>query len=114
MNTAYVAAFAEATIFYMGNAALHLGLGLLFSALGALLLWRRADLRRPFAPAAVLFFVATLSALYLVKFYNLRENRWALVLHVVSAALGVVALLCFHDPATTETYPLPLRDALPI
>lgn len=109
MNTAYVAAFAEATIFYMGNAALHLGLGLLFSALGALLLWRRADLRRPFTPAAVLFFVATLAALYLVKFYNLRENRWALVLHVASAALGVVALLWALRPRLAQPAPGRLR-----
>ncbi len=93
VNTAYVAAFAEATIFYMGNAALHLGLGLLFVGLGALLVWRRPALRRPFAPAVVLFVAALLSALYLVKFYNLRENRWALWLHVGSAALGVLAIL---------------------
>ncbi len=93
LNTAYVAAFAEASLFYMGNAALHLGLGLLFVALGALLLVKRPALRRSFGPAAALFLVALLSALYLLKFYNLRENRWALWLHIAAASLGVVALL---------------------
>lgn len=93
VNTAYVAAFAQATLFYMGNAALHLALGLAFVGFGALLLLRRADLRRTFAPAAAFFFVSLLAALYLVKFYNLRENRWALWVHIATAALGLVALL---------------------
>lgn len=93
VNTAYVAAFAQATLFYMGNAALHLGVGLAFVGFGALLLLRRADLRRPFAPAAGFFFVSLLAALFLVRFYNLREHRWALWLHIGTAALGLVALL---------------------
>ncbi|HXU47394.1 MAG TPA: tetratricopeptide repeat protein [Thermoanaerobaculia bacterium] len=93
LNTAYVAAFAEASIFYMGNAALHLALGLAFAVLGALLWQRRADLRRPLAPAAGFFAVAVLAALYLLAFHNVRAHRWALWLHVAAAGLGVVALL---------------------
>ncbi|HXU31235.1 MAG TPA: tetratricopeptide repeat protein [Thermoanaerobaculia bacterium] len=109
INTAYVAAFAQASLFYMGNAALHLGLGLVFVGLGALLLWRRPDLRRPMATAAALFFVALLAALFLVKFYNLREHRWALWLHIATAALGVAALLVALAGQAAAPSPGPVR-----
>ena len=36
VNSAYIAAFAQPTIFYMGNVLLHLGLGLALMVLAAL------------------------------------------------------------------------------
>src|SRR5688572_8205336 len=81
-NTAYLAAFASPTIFYMLTAAAHVGLGLAFSAAGAWLLVRRPDLRRGLAPAAVLFLVAFAAGVYLVRWTdafegwgNITENR---------------------------------------
>ena len=54
INTAYIAAFASPTIFYMGNVVLHLALGV---ALAIVLLWfiRRMPL------AGSLFLVAALA-----------------------------------------------------
>lgn len=92
VNTAYLAAFASPTIFYMGNVLLHLGLGL---ALAIGLVWwlaRSPEARRAFPAAAVLFLLALLAGVYLMVRGNVLQNRWAFWAHVVTAGLGVAAL----------------------
>jgi Tfp pilus assembly protein PilF len=90
VNTAYLAAYASPTIFYMGNVLLHLGLGL---ALAAVLVWMILRRSLPLPRIAVaLFGLALLAGLYLVFAGNVLAHRWALWAHVITAGLGVAAL----------------------
>jgi Tetratricopeptide repeat/Cytochrome c554 and c-prime len=94
-NTAYLAAYATASIFYMANVLLHLVLGLAVAVGFAVLLRRRPELRRgsPQMLAATAFFAAALLAgLWLTIAGNLLAYRWVLWLHEAAAALGVAAL----------------------
>src|ERR1035441_6347040 len=86
INTAYIAAFASPTIFYMGNVVLHLALGV---ALGIMLLWfiRRMPL------AGSLFLIAALAGVYLAVRGNTVPHRWVLQAHIVVAALALLALV---------------------
>src|SRR5450432_2415834 len=83
VNSAYIAAFAQPTIFYMGNVLLHLGLGLALMALAAL--WAR---RHPWECGA--FLLSGLPALYLVVRGNTMDHRWALWLHILLAVIAVL------------------------
>src|SRR6185436_17199102 len=92
VNTAYVAAFATPSIFYMTNVLIHLGLGLAL-AIGLIFLLRKdAALRNGITSALGLFGIALLLGLFLVAAGNVTENRWALWGHIGSAALGLAAL----------------------
>src|SRR5438093_5100072 len=93
VNTAYVAAFATPSIFYMTNVLIHLGLGLAL-AIGLIFQLRKdAELRSGITSALGLFGVALLLGLFLAKAGNITENRWALWSHIGSAGLGLVALI---------------------
>jgi hypothetical protein len=93
VNSGYIAAFADPTIFYMGNVLAHLVIGVLLAVLYAALLARDADVRRHAGPAAVFFAVALGFGLWLTYFGNIREHSWAMKAHIFAAALGVVALV---------------------
>ena len=86
VNTAYIAAFASPTIFYMGNVVLHLALGL---ALAIVLLWfiRRMPL------AGSLFLIAALAGVFLAVRGNTTPHRWVLEAHIAVAALALLAFL---------------------
>jgi Flp pilus assembly protein TadD len=92
VNTAYIAAFASPTIFYMGNVLLHLGLGVALSIAVVWAIAKDVDLRRGVAMALPLLALAVLAAAYLVIAGNLREHQWALLAHVIAGGLGVIAL----------------------
>src|SRR3984893_3638255 len=92
INTAYIAAFASPTIFYMGNVLLHLGLGVALSIVAVWAITKDLELRRGVAIALPLLALAVLAAAYLVIAGNLREHQWALLAHVIAGGLGVVAL----------------------
>src|SRR5664279_3610862 len=94
VNSGYLAAFAEPSIFYMGNVLLHLGLGLGLMVLAAL--WAR---RYPWECGA--FLLSGLPALYLTVRGNTMDHRWALWLHILLAviAAGVVGLRLFQHGA---------------
>ena len=92
VNTAYLAAYAHPTVFYMGNVLVHLVLGLVLAVAFGLLLARRPDLRAGLMPAAVLFLLALLAGLWLTWAGNVLQNRAVFWAHVVSAGLGVAAL----------------------
>jgi tetratricopeptide (TPR) repeat protein len=91
VNTAYLAAYASPTVFYMGNVLLHLGLGLAVAAWLVWMLARSPELRRAFPVAAVLFVLALVAGLYLVLRGNVLANRWAFWAHVATAGLAVLA-----------------------
>jgi tetratricopeptide (TPR) repeat protein len=95
VNTAYVAAFNIASIFYMTNVLLHLGLGLALAVALVLLLKRDPQLRRGIPAATGFFLVALGFAVYLAGWGNTTDHRWALWAHIVAAAVGVVALVPF-------------------
>src|SRR6185295_5308749 len=92
INTAYLAAFASPTVFYMTNVMVHFVLGLCLAVAFAVLLARRPDLRSGLLPAAVLFGVALLAGLWLAWAGNVLQTRGVFWAHVVSAALGVAAV----------------------
>ncbi len=95
VNSGYIAAFAQPTIFYMGNVLLHLGLGLALMACAAV--WAR---RYPWVSAA--FLLSGLPAIYLAVGGNTMDHRWVLWLHIVLAAfaVGFAGLRLFHSPVS--------------
>ena len=95
VNTAYVASFPSATIFYMMNVLAHFVLGLALLAAFAVLLLRNPDLRRGLPAASGFFLLAGGFALYLAVFGNLTEHRWAFWSHIATAALGTLLLAVY-------------------
>ena len=95
VNTAYVAAFSSATIFYMMNVLAHYVLGLLLLLALAVLLWRNVELRRNLPGGAALFFLSGGFAIYLAKYGNILQNRWAFWSHIATAALGTLLLIAY-------------------
>ena len=93
VNTAYIAAFASPTIFYMANVMFHLVLGVAVGAAAAFLLARRPDLRRALRLATPSFALSLVLGLYLAWAGNVAENRWALWGHIIAAALGLAFLI---------------------
>jgi Tfp pilus assembly protein PilF len=88
VNTAYIAAFASPTIFYMGNALLHFVLGVILTV--ALLF-----LVRQFPAAGGFFLAASALGVYVAIRGNTLDHRWALVAHIAAAAIGLLVLLPF-------------------
>jgi tetratricopeptide (TPR) repeat protein len=86
LNTAYIAAFASPTIFYMGNVVLHLALGVAL----AILVFR---LIRRMPVAGGLFLAAALAGVFLAVRGNTMAHRWVLQAHIAVAALALLALL---------------------
>ncbi len=85
LNSAYLAAFAQASIFYEANVLLHLGLGLAL-ALAAVRFFRL------YPRECAILLASALPALYLVFRGNITEHRWALAAHIV-LALAAFALI---------------------
>src|SRR5690349_5355876 len=81
LNSAYLVAWPSPTIFYMANAVLHLGLGLVVAAAAV----RKARLWP-------VLLVAALLGLFLALAGTTTRLRWALVLHVAVGAGFVLVL----------------------
>ena len=86
INTAYIAAFASPTIFYMGHVVLHLALGV---ALAIMLLW----FIRSMPVAGSLFLIAALAGVFLAVRGNTTPHRWVLEAHIAVAALALLAFI---------------------
>ena len=82
LNAAYIGAFADPTIFYMGNVLLHVVLGVIVIGLA---FW--AQVRKP------VLLVAAFLGVFLVFTGATRQWRFVLIAHVVVAAVGLVALI---------------------
>lgn len=94
-NTAYIAAAASPTVFYMGNVLVHVVLGVVvWVATLGLMAWDR-DFRRSWSArvAVAALTIAVGFAAELARRGNLLELRWVLVAHVAAAALAVAALV---------------------
>jgi Tfp pilus assembly protein PilF len=92
VNSAYIAAFASPTIFYMSNVLVHLVLGVVLAVAFAVLLVKRPELRPGGVPAGVLFLIALIAGIWLSVAGNLRAHRPVLWAHVAAAGLGVIAI----------------------
>jgi hypothetical protein len=92
-NTAYLAAFALPTIFYMSNVILHivLGTGLVLALLVEAS--RKRDVLRAHAVTLGLSLVALGTALYLMWAGNLIANRPWLIAHIVAGCLAALWFL---------------------
>ncbi|MGI8992230.1 MAG: tetratricopeptide repeat protein [Bryobacteraceae bacterium] len=84
VNTAYVAAFASPTVFYMGNVALHLLLGIALTIAAAFLIRRNRALGA--------FVVSGVIGIVLAIARNTRDHHWVLWLHILLAFLAVAML----------------------
>ncbi len=100
LNTAYIAAFAQPTIFYMGNVLLHLLLGIvLFGAF----LWLLKTDRGAFTPlVSVLLGAAFGLGLFLTITGATREYQYVLWGHILLAFAGVAALIPVARKATPQ------------
>ncbi len=94
-NSAYIAAAASPTIFYMANVLAHVVLGLAVWGVALALLVRRGELRRRRSVllSAALLTVAAAFGIYLIARGNLLEFRWALMAHIAAGGAAVVSLL---------------------
>src|SRR5579864_4188164 len=88
VNTAYIAAFASPTIFYMGNVLIHLVLGVALTV--ALLFFVEQ-----FPTAGGFFLIAAALGVFLAVRGNTTPHRWVLVAHIVAAAIGLAVLAPF-------------------
>jgi tetratricopeptide (TPR) repeat protein len=93
VNTAYIAAFSSATVFYMTNVLFHLVLGVVLSLAVVFTIHKRKDLLAG-APVALGFFLlALIFGAVLAWKGNVYANLWLLWSHIVAAGLGVLALI---------------------
>ena len=93
MNTAYVAAFSSATVFYMMNVLGHVILGTVLTVALLSVMRRTGLIAAPVAVGALLLAFALGAVLTYAG--NIRANQWLLWAHIAAAALGVVALIPF-------------------
>lgn len=95
VNTAYIAATASPTVFYMSNVLAHVALGVAAWIAALALLFRDPAFRRsrPAQVAVAALTIAVLLAAEIFRRGNLVEHRWVLTAHIATAALAVAALL---------------------
>ena len=103
VNTAYVAAFPQPTIFYMGNVLLHVALGAVL-AIAVLFKRLRFGLGRL---TAGLFLAAAAVGVYLAIAGNTRDHHPILVTHIAVAAATLAFFVPFalrHGSAFRNAY----------
>ncbi|HEY3824092.1 MAG TPA: tetratricopeptide repeat protein [Bryobacteraceae bacterium] len=93
VNTAYVAAFSSATVFYMANVLLHLVLGVVLALAVLFTIRNRKDLIAGAPIALGLFLLALIFGLVLTWKGNVHASVWLLDAHIASAGLGLLALI---------------------
>ncbi len=94
VNSIYLAALPSPTVFYMGNAVLHLALGLALT-IGAVWFYRR----RSDAPQLGWLILSAVLGLILVYAGNTRPNRWLLVAHISAGVFSVAAVYIWMKDA---------------
>ncbi len=92
LNSAYLAAFASPTIFYMTNVLAHIALG---TAALAGYIWLLARVPRLRNAAAGFLLIGAALGYYLIRVGNLLSQRWVLWSHIGFCAIGVLLLLYF-------------------
>ncbi len=96
INSSYLAAYADPTIFYFANVVLHMLLGLGLTVVYSRYLWNRWErLPRIVGVSSVVLGFSAALGVYLMIFGATRPYRWALYSHIGLAVAGSVPLL-FH------------------
>lgn len=93
LNSAYLFAFDDPTIFYIANVLLHLGLGLLLLFLLVLMFRRISKLLNPIGRASlILLLIAGLLGAALIFTGSGTHYHWLLHSHIAAAVAGVLLL----------------------
>jgi tetratricopeptide (TPR) repeat protein len=94
VNSSYLAAYADPTLFYFGNVVLHLVLGVIITIGFAGFARSRFE---KFSPAmklaTVLLGISAALGLFMMRFGATRQYRWALYSHIAFAIAGSILLL---------------------
>src|SRR5262249_6023085 len=91
INSSYLGAYADPTIFYFSNLAFHMALGIgLAITYGYYLITRARQLPRLLLVASVIIGVGALFGGFLMIFGAVHTNWWALYLHIGLGAAGFV------------------------
>jgi hypothetical protein len=94
VNSAYLAAFATASLFYYSNVALHVIVGVVWAIAGAIWLRRRLRGLGPAERLAALLLVAgTALGVALTITGALTRYRWLLLAHITVVSAGAVLAL---------------------
>src|SRR3984893_3927183 len=99
LNSAYIAAFAFPTIFYMGNVLLHVVLGIIAAALFGWYTTKHREFYRANRLGVALLGVATGLGVWLTFSGATTPNRWAVIAHVIFAGIGLAALRPYLFPS---------------
>ncbi len=94
INSSYLAAYAEPTLFYFSNVALHLLIGLVLAVTSAIYLRRRMrELSRSMLFSVIALGLSTALGIFLMIFGATRPYRWALYAHIALAVAGSIPLV---------------------
>jgi len=94
VNSSYLAAYADPTIFYFGNVAIHLLLGVVLTIAFAPYAFRRFKGFSMAMKSATLMLTASAAlGLFMMRYGATREYRWALYAHICLAIAGSIPLL---------------------
>lgn len=112
VNSSYLAAYAEPTLVYFGNIALHILLGAVLAIGFAIYAIRRFKaFAWPLRMAAILFGLSAGFGAYITKYGTTRPYRWALYTHIASAVAGSILLLILllgavihHSPSRKQSF----------
>jgi Tfp pilus assembly protein PilF len=102
LNSAYLAAFAQANLFYMSNVLLHIVGG---AVVTAGLVWM---IRKEKPVAAALLGGALGIGVYLAVVGNTSDQAWVLAAHIAAAVVGTALLSRQHRAGVTALAMLPL------
>ncbi len=89
LNSAYLLAFPSATIPYIANILIHIGLGFVLIPFAAILMWKNRAALLPGIP----FALAAGIGLYLMVHGNLRADHPVLMAHIFAAVIAVAFCL---------------------
>jgi Flp pilus assembly protein TadD len=92
LNSFYLAAFAEASVFYMTNVLLHIALGAMATLAFLWLLARDAEVRQGARWAAVFLLASAGFGGWLTWAGALVQNQWALYAHMALGLAGVLVI----------------------
>jgi tetratricopeptide (TPR) repeat protein len=94
VNSSYLAAYADPTLFYFGNVALHLILGVVGTIAFAGYAGKRfRQFSTTMKLATFLLAVSAALGLFMMRFGATRPYRWALYSHIAFAVAGSIPLL---------------------
>lgn len=94
INSSYLAAYADPTLFYFGNVVLHLLLGTILAVSFVVFILRRLKASSwPMLLSSAVIAASAVMGFYLMIVGSTRPYRWALYLHIALAIAGSIPLL---------------------